>query len=842
MAEEEKRDLEARLMKGREAILLSAFEQLRWPVAVTYAAGNAAVAARYLQEVGLPFTFEHAFGCLGNGVQISLALAGVDALFTDPSIKAYANPQESQDALLRRSLIQNPYVWGFLASQAQVRAFHPAPLVPDFRYDALATLVGVVTAGKIILGQTSLDEVTDNPDLKGFLAAPLAAACMPYKEGTLVTELFWTQDEGRLLLLPVFPASVPFGIAREIAHHGRSPLDYPTALASAFTAAYAAIASQNVEQTLLICNVAGFGSKMLFSEANHIRKRWDNRAVRYSPFIGLGLTPGLLALREPVYRLIEGMTGVELPHDGTVNHALDAFLALGVSLKAAGLIAGFSPESRRIISLKLRRRLAELRRDYDTAISLQQQAVEADADERIGLASLCIKKGEYGEGLRQYREVLQQGRPAPSVLDFALEGLGLERIVDEVHRFSLKLRGTQGAELQYAFERLVKGHHADARRSLDRVLWHQSKSPELHLLYADVLDTLGEPSDAYTTRAIDMVVERPDFETLFRRITSSRHEMGVIDLPFIDESLVVKRDHEASPLDQEMKMTAYFFGRLPDVARPLQRRTYGPWELLFSRHAGKETLLEYFQTLSSPERWRVLCLELERLAKIHRMTEKDYQDKTLSLHDVLEDGTLYARSRLETLILPQLRSFGLPISASSEQKLLKNYGYIDEALYQWPFRAYYRDANPRNTIMSRDKRRILIDFEGDRRLPTILDVLSLVEFSGMAPPEDLPDLLKVCALAWDGRSIEDISRDRSRLGRLPTDSPFTLKNIGPMGLHRHLELATYRARDTMRGAKAEDDFHYHLARACRVAHYCAEEYPHPWSKTLFEQVALLNQH
>jgi tetratricopeptide (TPR) repeat protein len=142
----------------------------------------------------------------------------------------------------------------------------------------------------------------------------------------------------------------------------------------------------------------------------------------------------------------------------------------------------------------------------------------------------------------------------------------------------------------------------DADRNMRRIICSDIENPELHLLYAKFLDTMGDSELAKQeyTLTTSILLGNPEIAGNFERIGVSRNEVMTYNADkFLNKTLIFKRSSRKEDIEMEYAALSIFYSELKEkVAKPLALIEHDGMSYLIMEHSGEKTL----QDLAAEER------------------------------------------------------------------------------------------------------------------------------------------------------------------------------------------------------------------------------------------------
>ncbi|MBT7903774.1 hypothetical protein HN587_07980 [Candidatus Woesearchaeota archaeon] len=287
------------------------------------------------------------------------------------------------------------------------------------------------------------------------------------------------------------------------------------------------------------------------------------------------------------------------------------------------------------------------------------------------------------------------------------------------------------------------------------------------------------------------------------------------------------QDLEAQLLEENNKTKIFREYLPPQVADCLDVRRFNDRLTLVLKIAGNESLYDLLAKRSQKSLVRAINensskpvfdlsnrehiyghLEesVKLLAQIHNKGFNAEQDETFSLDDIVQKNLYYFTERIHNLFLNSFDNDpDFNISSETKNKITHAYFAVNNFLVTLP-RDYYKDHNPKNILLGFFGNVMAIDFEGNKKLPCQLDLVSLLEFGSNYVSEK------------DKRTLLDIYvKTRSKEGQNMDE--FFLMGYYASSIQRNLELFAYRSRDKLRAKYSHEKFalrfeqEYHLMQA-----------------------------
>jgi hypothetical protein len=292
--------------------------------------------------------------------------------------------------------------------------------------------------------------------------------------------------------------------------------------------------------------------------------------------------------------------------------------------------------------------------------------------------------------------------------------------------------------------------------------------------------------------AITVILNDGDREKQFKRLGESRNEvLEYAPNEFLKGLLVFKRcdEKDGARLQRErenIEMMRVRYRR--HVVQSLALTQHGGKTYHVLRHNTSRTLEDVLFKGTADERLDALKHSVAFLARMHQAGLQGPSGTALQ-----EDH--YAK-RLRAVFYEQLIKYA-PRSVFPEQlqpELTKVGARIAHEL-SGAVEGWYKDANARNWLVENDGSVIAIDFENRVRVPVHLDLVSLLEFGPAAVSEAEHEMM-----------LEHYLRVFARKQKV--DRTKFLQHYQVAALHRHLEIAGYRARD-----KEYEAARWHIMRA-----------------------------
>lgn len=365
----------------------------------------------------------------------------------------------------------------------------------------------------------------------------------------------------------------------------------------------------------------------------------------------------------------------------------------------------------------------------------------------------------------------------------------LNKIVSELSDFQIAGQ----TDIVHAYQQLHKDETESALFQFSQAL-AKNDSVGLRLLFADFQSHLGHHTNAIRNykKAFEQAFKEGIPETSRTRIGRSRHRVETI-LHIPDEDFTVVRNFvlksyegDDGLAEKELANLIYFNEVMPDEIVDFVRAIIeiDGIKYLVMRRTGTETLFE------RPTR-NYMSQAIDSLVRMHlhgtvlKNSEGDFENPA-------EQETYYT-DRLTSI----LSSF-LDLDQQTIDAIAENYGFVNRMLKKAEHLLYYKDANPRNFLIS-DRRVKAIDFETRRLAPFQFDMVTLLEFTERHERFKRPmyELYK--------KGVKKLGIDRTRLNYT---YPFA-------ALQRHLELIAYFERDYKATGdnRLIEDQRYHFRKA-----------------------------
>lgn len=420
----------------------------------------------------------------------------------------------------------------------------------------------------------------------------------------------------------------------------------------------------------------------------------------------------------------------------------------GMFLKKSGQIKKNISYIPALFNSKIKEKIAikEYKEDYSIKKFLFNYSANPDFN--------FLKKLDYSEGL-------EYG-------DFS----GLDKLLNQyylVHReYKNNLKENKGNLLMAFYAPIFNNG-----RNLSDKIWKDifSKDHEffenifLKITQAQFYTNLNEKEN-YQNAWMNIIKElcERNADYVFTNIGKSRHQVYEFNIKPLKSTVIVKEcKKENNSLRKEFQRADYFRKYLGNqIMHPLANIDIDDSNYLVSVRMNNN-LHNIFLNLEK--------LDSEKRNKLTHKYITESLDLLKKVQDLGDSLVLdipfkgYYKDRVEKVFVDQLKKY-LSIHINSE--FIENHSIIDEYLFKTK-KAYYKDNNLKNIVINDDQKISFIDFEGNRKVNCLLDVVNTLEFSRF----------------YLGRSsIESYATEFANFEEYIFAS-----------YQRHLELAGYRARD-----------------------------------------------
>lgn len=365
----------------------------------------------------------------------------------------------------------------------------------------------------------------------------------------------------------------------------------------------------------------------------------------------------------------------------------------------------------------------------------------------------------------------------------------LNRIVRELSDFQIAGQ----TDIVRAYQQLHKGEIEPALFQFSQAL-AKNDSIGFRLLFADFQSHLGHHTNAIRNykKAFEQAFRKGIPETSRTRVGRSRHRVEtILHLPDEEFTVIqnfVLKSYEGDDdlAEQELANLVYFSEVMPDGIIDFVRAIIeiDGTKYLVMRRTGTDTLFE------RPTR-NYMSQAIDSLVRIHlhgtvlKNSEGDFDNPA--------DQKTYYTDRLISIL-----SLFLDLDQQTLDAIADNYGFVNRMLQKAEHLLYYKDANPRNFLIS-DRRVKAIDFETRRLAPFQFDMVTLLEFT------ERHERYKRPMYEQYKKGVKRLGIDRTRLNYT---YPFA-------ALQRHLELIAYFERDyrVTGDGRIKEGQRYHLRKA-----------------------------
>ena len=352
---------------------------------------------------------------------------------------------------------------------------------------------------------------------------------------------------------------------------------------------------------------------------------------------------------------------------------------------------------------------------------------------------------------------------------------------------------------------------------------------DLMTAYANLLHTTGNKERAEQLWKISLWEQIAFSRDRFKRIGESRNEVLVVDTemqvltpPYCDgiyirenqilRNFFVKRSADGGNLGEEFDTTSKFFSVLGNlVAQPAAMTTVAGREYLATKTVGKETLTRVLLRMGRRQRKKKLGEAATLLAKIHAAAQDMEEKGELTLADVVNENQGYYLKRIEDILFHyDDKDATITVEEQDRQTIRENYDAITRGLDGLPTE-YYKDHTLQNIVVNYFGELVAIDFEGKKKLPPQIDLVTLLEFGA----EYITDRQR-------RKIIGKYLQEKERLTGRKQDFEAFMQAYPYAAVQRHLELIGYRSRDVVgviesgQTERIDEEFqrrNYHLAKA-----------------------------
>lgn len=354
-------------------------------------------------------------------------------------------------------------------------------------------------------------------------------------------------------------------------------------------------------------------------------------------------------------------------------------------------------------------------------------------------------------------------------------------------------------------------------------------SLDLLTAYANILHATGNKERAEGWWELALWGQVTLFEDRFRKVGESRNEVLVFDTelqvltpPYcrgiylrenhVMRNFFVKRSAGGGNISEEFDTTSRFFSVLGNlVAQPVAMTTVAGREYLATKTAGAETLTRALPKLSKRQRTKKLEEAAKLLARIHAAAQGLEARGELRLADVAKDNQDYYLRRIEDILFHyDDKDATITVEEQDRQTIRENYDAITRGLDRLPTE-YYKDHTLQNIVVNYFGELVAIDFEGKKKLPPQIDLVTLLEFGA----EYINDRQR-------RKIISTYLQEKEKLTGRMQDFEAFMQAYPCAAVQRHLELIGYRSRDVVgviesgQTERIDEEFqrrNYHLEKA-----------------------------
>ncbi len=360
--------------------------------------------------------------------------------------------------------------------------------------------------------------------------------------------------------------------------------------------------------------------------------------------------------------------------------------------------------------------------------------------------------------------------------------------------------------LAHVIDQLSTGGVYQATYSLDQIFFEGTQpTPEFYFLRAALFEIAGVlySADNFYEEAIYQKQSESGMPLEF--YNESRNKVYTVrwnDFP--GGLLFVKEYSDKRKKNVEWANSQLFRQIIGECIQKTVVTTVSDSHRGFYRAAGDRTLDQELGQVSRRRALTLLKLSAEILAHIHAFGTKVFykgeplEGKTdIEIIDPIRTQREYFLSKLINTFLKYGPEGERPeLSDPETERLVAAYTIINKELANTS-RDFYKDHNPRNIVVDENRRLTAIDFETAIMMPCQIDLVSLLEFGRnyVTPKQRI-------------KIIETYVLRKEKLTRKKIDRGLFFFNNSYAQVHRHLELAGYRARDGELDMRS-----YHLSRA-----------------------------
>jgi tetratricopeptide (TPR) repeat protein len=381
------------------------------------------------------------------------------------------------------------------------------------------------------------------------------------------------------------------------------------------------------------------------------------------------------------------------------------------------------------------------------------------------------------------------------------------------------------AHLANAISAHLRSDLQEARKAWHEILREYPEDPEPHFLCAQALDEMGqkELSERTWNLGISKLLKDTDADLKFEPVGEQRNEVFVVGGKGVIRNLLYfkrkQRDAKRTALDtkmmqQEHETTTYFHNEMPEnTAQSLGIFNCKNENYLVIKTAGPLTLDQAIGKMQQDKIQSALIQAARLLSNIHHTGSQAILKGKLDPYLILQYTIYYAR-RISAECHASLEKDPRVSLPHDSNTIFGTAAYkLSDMLQEIP-RHYYKDHSPKNIVIGDLDELICIDFETNKEVACMLDMITLLEMGREYISEEGKE-----------KAVKVYFEERKKTTKESPSKAEMKRWYHLCGIQRHLEILGYRCSyGTRQGQYPISTIQFHLGKALTHAQTFRERY------------------